>query len=97
MCGGVRCVCFFKQKTAYEWRISDWSSAVCSSDLHSGLARLAGIAELSAVRGAQRLPDRDGSAVVDRLAAYGHPDRHRCCRLAGTGRAKTQLDRKSVV
>src|SRR3546814_10151039 len=40
---------FFKQKTAYEMRISDWSSDVCSSDLaphrvqgraapHSGLA-----------------------------------------------------------
>src|SRR3546814_9937784 len=25
---------FFKQKTAYEMRISDWSSDVCSSDLH---------------------------------------------------------------
>src|SRR3546814_5569070 len=25
--------CFFKQKTAYELRISDWSSDVCSSDL----------------------------------------------------------------
>src|SRR3546814_5764451 len=24
---------FFKQKTAYEFRISDWSSDVCSSDL----------------------------------------------------------------
>src|SRR3546814_4681357 len=30
---------FFKQKTAYEMRISDWSSDVCSSDLGSG-ARL---------------------------------------------------------
>src|SRR3546814_5549291 len=39
-----RCMCvitvssvfifFFKQKTAYEMRISDWSSDVCSSDLH---------------------------------------------------------------
>src|SRR3546814_19346416 len=27
--------CFFKQKTAYEMRISDWSSDVCSSDLVS--------------------------------------------------------------
>src|SRR3546814_2425875 len=27
-------VFFFKQKTAYELRISDWSSDVCSSDLH---------------------------------------------------------------
>src|SRR3546814_1486106 len=26
-------ICFFKQKTAYEMRISDWSSDVCSSDL----------------------------------------------------------------
>src|SRR3546814_6805995 len=26
-------VLFFKQKTAYEMRISDWSSDVCSSDL----------------------------------------------------------------
>src|SRR3546814_4695324 len=26
---------FFKQKTAYELRISDWSSDVCSSDLSS--------------------------------------------------------------
>src|SRR3546814_6088442 len=29
------CVLFFKQKTAYEMRISDWSSDVCSSDLAS--------------------------------------------------------------
>src|SRR3546814_7079576 len=28
-------VFFFKQKTAYEMRISDWSSDVCSSDLHA--------------------------------------------------------------
>src|SRR3546814_16251835 len=31
------CVFFFKQKTAYEMRISDWSSDVCSSDLSPGL------------------------------------------------------------
>src|SRR3546814_8348881 len=28
---------FFKQKTAYEMRISDWSSDVCSSDLSGGV------------------------------------------------------------
>src|SRR3546814_3599112 len=28
---------FFKQKTAYEMRISDWSSDVCSSDLTDGV------------------------------------------------------------
>src|SRR3546814_18878463 len=35
------CIFFFKQKTAYEMRISDWSSDVCSSDLTNG--RIAGI------------------------------------------------------
>src|SRR3546814_3333750 len=35
---GVFFFFFFKQKTAYEMRISDWSSDVCSSDL----ARLPG-------------------------------------------------------
>src|SRR3546814_4947581 len=35
----ICCLCFvffFKQKTAYEMRISDWSSDVCSSDLKDG-------------------------------------------------------------
>src|SRR3546814_14350075 len=32
----VSVVVFFKQKTAYEMRISDWSSDVCSSDLIFG-------------------------------------------------------------
>src|SRR3546814_17876956 len=30
---------FFKQKTAYEMRISDWSSDVCSSDLQDAHGR----------------------------------------------------------
>src|SRR3546814_4422593 len=33
------CFFFFKQKTAYEMRISDWSSDVCSSDLERLLAQ----------------------------------------------------------
>src|SRR3546814_17029416 len=34
MCVLILVLCFFfKQKTAYEMRISDWSSDVCSSDL----------------------------------------------------------------
>src|SRR3546814_9816893 len=36
----IVCFFFFKQKTAYEMRISDWSSDVCSSDLVVGLAGL---------------------------------------------------------
>src|SRR3546814_3473003 len=38
------CLCelffFFKQKTAYEMRISDWSSDVCSSDLVLGFSTI---------------------------------------------------------
>src|SRR3546814_5251395 len=34
---------FFKQKTAYEMRISDWSSDVCSSDLLFLLTDVAGV------------------------------------------------------
>src|SRR3546814_8246080 len=33
LCASFVCFFFFKQKTAYDWRISDWSSDVCSSDL----------------------------------------------------------------
>src|SRR3546814_10447416 len=40
ICVCLVCLCcivfFFKQKTAYELRISDWSSDVCSSDLDAG-------------------------------------------------------------
>src|SRR3546814_4214139 len=37
---------FFKQKTAYEMRISDWSSDVCSSDLVVGVGRIVAGAEV---------------------------------------------------
>src|SRR3546814_13918469 len=39
MCHVCCCFFFFKQKTAYEMRISDWSSDVCSSDLRAASAR----------------------------------------------------------
>src|SRR3546814_5251199 len=40
-CSPVVWFFFFKQKTAYEMRISDWSSDVCSSDLSTGRRRTA--------------------------------------------------------
>src|SRR3546814_5395770 len=46
VCRFVRLFFFFKQKTAYEMRISDWSSDVCSSDLQYfilGFALLVGL------------------------------------------------------
>src|SRR3546814_1576250 len=44
---------FFKQKTAYEMRISDWSSDVCSSDL---LALILPRAALAAAAGGDTVP-----------------------------------------
>src|SRR3546814_10810247 len=47
---------FFKQKTAYEMRISDWSSDVCSSDL-----RQFGFVPLSADQALAVMVGHDGS------------------------------------
>src|SRR3546814_3606281 len=50
------CIVFFcKQKTAYEMRISDWSSDVCSSDLaYEGAARMDVPGELAAALAGNR-------------------------------------------
>src|SRR3546814_16328600 len=53
------CFFFFKQKTAYEMRISDWSSDVCSSDF----ARGAGLAQYLDARGLKVLK------ALDRVAS----------------------------
>src|SRR3546814_3924759 len=54
---------FFKQKTAYEMRISDWSSDVCSSGLQEG---------------ADHVADHDGSEAetVDIGREAKQPDEH---------------------
>src|SRR3546814_7279847 len=54
---------FFKQKTAYEMRISDWSSDVCSSDL---LTRDTLLLRTSKA-GAGRTPE---SPICDAVPAY---------------------------
>src|SRR3546814_11216869 len=59
---------FFKQKTAYEMRISDWSSDVCSSDL-GGQPVPQAAAELA--RAAARPPD-DVAAPISSSAAAIH-------------------------
>src|SRR3546814_5027193 len=74
------CLFFFEQKTAYELRISDWSSDVCSSDLHiagdvtiSREVLSADVAEVGIELGEQRIdilfkPCLDiGFALFDRL------------------------------
>src|SRR3546814_6928870 len=54
-------VFFFKQKTAYEMRISDWSSDVCSSDLPHG--------EAGTVQSVQQLRFAGGGITPARLHA----------------------------
>src|SRR3546814_17085364 len=72
---------FFKQKTSYEMRISDWSSDVCSSDLHfvgEGTFPPAISTALSGDRNAFALPLPDqgalefGERTHDRAQQVGH-------------------------
>src|SRR3546814_1024402 len=76
---------FFKQKTAYEMRISDWSSDVCSSDLSSDLlgrgefgafGRLSGREACRPRAVAQEPAHHDHRRrAAGREAAAGHPAR----------------------
>src|SRR3546814_3651668 len=59
---------FFKQKTAYEMRISDWSSDVCSSDLVGDAHRQCG---LVAVLVFGELQDQAGHGIDQRRVADG--------------------------
>src|SRR3546814_11167714 len=68
---------FFKQKTAYEMRISDWSSDVCSSDLLGSGSETRAIAFIDQLTVAQheqraRLPDIVG---VSEQRIGARPDR----------------------
>src|SRR3546814_10759851 len=60
---------FFKQKTAYEMRISDWSSDVCSSDLRLAACRRE--VELN-----RRLSTDVYLGVADVLDSAGEPCEH---------------------
>src|SRR3546814_7947751 len=60
---------FFKQKTAYEVRISDWSSDVCSSDLdEQKLIRQAAVASRDFERKDSRA---DSKKAMDTLKEHG--------------------------
>src|SRR3546814_1065616 len=97
LCGCCMLFFFFKQKTAYEMRISDWSSDVCSSDL---LSEFLDFARVQVVR-RDRIDLRRVAEGAAALAAT-HPDR------AGQGELRLDMpgepawlegdeDRKSVV
>src|SRR3546814_2576903 len=65
-CNCDLCYYFFKQKTAYEMRISDWSSDVCSSDLPALIASLKLYPDAEALRRAAPAIDVQ---VLKRLSA----------------------------
>src|SRR3546814_7108134 len=65
---------FFKQKTAYEMRISDWSSDVCSSDL---LLVYFGWLTLFFLREARRFIAFIGQVVETMVIEVRHPGRLR--------------------
>src|SRR3546814_7230365 len=73
---------FFKQKTAYEMRISDWSSDVCSSDLFGHINDYRALAEAVHARGGL-------VAVATDLLAL--------TLIAAPGEWGADIDRKSVV
>src|SRR3546814_2513681 len=82
---GKRYCCFFfffKQKTAYEMRISDWSSDVCSSDL-------------PAAPGAKAQPPSSQQAHAGQRHDLQQQRYHR--HLVGTQHVRIDADRKSVV
>src|SRR3546814_3437702 len=68
---------FFKQETAYEMRISDWSSDVCSSDLCNARASRNGLAPRPPDRGGTRAPRplRPRCSHPDQPLTVAHPDR----------------------
>src|SRR3546814_7968212 len=85
---------FFKQNTAYEWRISDWSSDVCSSDLMGNhmavtVGGLQGHLELNVfkpliaynVLQSIRLLSDAAMSFADRAVAGLEPDRERIAAL----------------
>src|SRR3546814_7920395 len=66
---------FFKQKTAYEMRISDWSSDVCSSDL--GLEHLLHRRGRPHEQGARIRIEQQQIAFADLAPHVAHPAEHR--------------------
>src|SRR3546814_12255411 len=66
-------VFFFKQKTAYEMRISDWSSDVCSSDLVADVARLTGFNRAPVTPGLKVMARRGNTGLAALMDAARPP------------------------
>src|SRR3546814_7451133 len=82
---------FFKQKTAYEMRISDWSSDVCSSDLD----RIEAIVVFPVPGGPHSSRDIDWSPSINWRS--GDPVARSCCwpTSSSSVRGRIQIGRAS--
>src|SRR3546814_3221485 len=84
---------FFKQKTAYEMRISDWSSDVCSSDLGQECRVAVGAGLVPAAQpGLRQRAEGLVQRSLPQRQAMDRSGRHGAQARAGAG-----IDRKSVV
>src|SRR3546814_2492867 len=89
-----------KQKTAYEMRISDWSSDVCSSDLRDGLQHDRAVAVALGEEGvraeAHRLgeTERDAIGEIDRFVVDAKIDER--CGLHGGRSEERRVGKESV-
>src|SRR3546814_4866119 len=84
-------VFFFKQKTAYEMRISDWSSDVCSSDLARTYFTSASAEHDAAKAGRSRLPD--GNETAQRVATLQQSSEKARLALSQLQAEQTMTDR----
>src|SRR3546814_2141189 len=91
---GFRVVFFFKQKTAYEMRISDWSSDVCSSDLL--LVEPAVLGDGGVRIGVRRVDVEHGGHGLE-LRRHRRADDRDLVALDHLGARCVTRDRKSVV
>src|SRR3546814_10767679 len=85
------CLClfffFFKQKTAYDMRISDWSSDVCSSDLMPNSSHGGGISrKISSASDRKRLKQIVSDLVLPKSMGL-------IVRTAGLSRTKPEIKR----
>src|SRR3546814_6359640 len=100
MYASYRCIVYvfflFKQKTAYDLRISDWSSDVCSSDLYYTTRDPLGAAGdfTTAPEVSQMFGELIGLWCADLWPRMGGPDPVRLVEL-GPGRGTLMADARS--
>src|SRR3546814_5436694 len=95
---GNKNVFFFKQKTAYEMRISDWSSDVCSSDLNARVGHV-GDSRIYHLRGSGLVTRTKDQTEVQHLIDEGilTPERAKMYPRKNVLLSAISRDRKSVV